>query len=125
MVLGLSGQHVLGLGAEGPQVVQRRPLWGTLRGTVVQPLDGRRAIAAIRPDEIALGAADAANAIPGEVDSVEYYGRDCLVEIVAAGGLRLYARSHGRVARGAAVHAVVPPERVLVYPVSRPRPVDR
>jgi putative spermidine/putrescine transport system ATP-binding protein len=100
--------------------VTLRGAWGTLRGTVVEPLDGRRAVAAIRPDEIAIGAADAANAIRGEVESVEYYGRDCLVEIVAAGGLRLYARSHGRVARGAAVHAAVPPERVLVYPLPRP-----
>ena len=112
----------LDVDAETGDAVTLRGAWGTLRGTVVQPLDGRRAVAAIRPDEIAIGAADAANAIPGEVDGVEYYGRDCLVEIVAAGGVRLYARSHGRVARGATVHAAVPPERVLVYPIPRPLP---
>ena len=54
----------------------------------------------------------------GEVDGVEYYGRDSLVEVVAAGGLRLYARSPGRFERGATVHAAVPPARVLVYPTS-------
>jgi putative spermidine/putrescine transport system ATP-binding protein len=102
--------------ATGDAVTLRGP-WGTLRGTARQPLDGRRAIAAVRPDEIAIGAGDAGNAIPGEVEGVEYYGRDCLVEIVAAGGQRLYARSHGRVARGATVHAAVPAERVLVYSV--------
>ncbi|HET7506394.1 MAG TPA: ABC transporter ATP-binding protein [Kofleriaceae bacterium] len=116
----------------GDQVTLRGP-WGALRGTVQQELAGSRAIAAIRPDEIAVVKADAdsadpagnagntgnaGNAIRGEVDGVEYYGRDCLIEIVATGGQRLYARSHARIERGAAVHAVVPPERVLVYPAS-------
>jgi putative spermidine/putrescine transport system ATP-binding protein len=94
--------------------------WGTLRGTVKQKLDGRSAVAAVRPDEIAIGPPGAANAIIGEVEGVEYYGRDCLVEIVAAGGLRLYARSQGRIECGTTVHAVMPPARVLVYPAHRP-----
>jgi putative spermidine/putrescine transport system ATP-binding protein len=99
----------------GDEVTLRGP-WGTLRGTVKQTLLGPRAVAAVRPDEITIGPADAANAIAGEVEGVEYYGRDCLVEIAAAGGLRLYARAHGRVERGTTVHATVPPARVLVYP---------
>ena len=103
----------------GDDVTLRGP-WGVLRGTVKQKLDGRRAVAAVRPDEITIGPAGAANAIAGEVEGVEYYGRDCLVELVAAGGLRLYARTHGRVARGTIVHAAVPPERVLVYPSGPP-----
>jgi putative spermidine/putrescine transport system ATP-binding protein len=103
----------------GDDVTLRGP-WGVLRGTVKQKPDGRRAIAAMRPDEITIGPAGAPNAIAGEVEGVEYYGRDCLVEIVAAGGLRLYARAHGRVERGATVHAAVPPERVLVYPANGP-----
>ena len=101
----------------GDEITLRGP-WGTLRGTAKQRLEGARAIAAIRPDEITLGAAGAANSIAGEVDGVEYYGRDSLVEVVAAGGLRLYARTPGRFERGAAVHAAVPPARVLVYPTS-------
>jgi len=103
----------------GDQATLRGP-WGTLRGTVKQKLSGQRAVAAVRPDEIAIGPAGAANAIAGEVEGVEYYGRDCLVEIVAAGGLRLYARTQGRLERGAIVHAAVAPERVLVYPVHSP-----
>jgi putative spermidine/putrescine transport system ATP-binding protein len=99
----------------GDSATQPGP-WGALRGTARQTPLGRRAIAAVRPDEIALGPAGAANAIVGEVESVEYYGRDCLVEIAAAGGLRLYARSQGRIERGAVLHAAVPPDRVLVYP---------
>src|SRR5262249_4663170 len=87
----------------GSEVALRGP-WGALRGTVRPPLDpppgGSRAAAAIRPDDIAIGPAGAPNAIAGEVESVEYYGRDCLVEIATAGGLRLYARTQGRVERG-------------------------
>ncbi|TMQ14527.1 MAG: ABC transporter ATP-binding protein [Deltaproteobacteria bacterium] len=99
--------------------VTLRGAWGALRGTARQSIDGPRAIAAIRPDEIAIGPAGG-NAIAGEVEGVEYYGRDCLVEIRAAGGLRLFARAPGRLERGATVHAAVAPERVLVYPASRP-----
>jgi putative spermidine/putrescine transport system ATP-binding protein len=104
---------------DGGQVTLRGA-WGALRGTVKQALRGRRAVAALRPDEITIGPAGASNAIVGEVEGVEYYGRDCLVEIAAAGGLRLYARAHGRLERGTTVHAAVPPERVLVYPASDP-----
>jgi len=99
----------------GGDVTLRGP-WGTLRGTAKQALTGPRAVAAIRPDEITLGEAGAPNAIAAEVDGVEYYGRDCLLELTTAGGVRLYARTTGRVTRGQAVHAVIPPERVLVYP---------
>jgi putative spermidine/putrescine transport system ATP-binding protein len=101
----------------GDEAILRGP-WGTLRGTVRQKLAGRRAVAAVRPDEISIVAPGAANAIAGEVEGVEYYGRDCLVEIAAAGGLRLYARHHGRVACGTVVHAAVAPERLLVYPAA-------
>jgi len=101
----------------GDQVTLRGP-WGSLRGTVKQEPGTQRAVAAIRPDEISIGRAGAPNAIAGEVENVEYYGRDCLVEVVAAGGLRLYARTQGRVECGTVVHAVVAPERVLVYPAN-------
>ena len=92
--------------------------WVTLRGTVRQALGEGRVVAAIRPDEITIGPAGAPNTIAGEVEGVEYYGRDCLVEVAAAGGLRIYARTPGRVERGAVVHCSVPPDRVLVYPGS-------
>jgi putative spermidine/putrescine transport system ATP-binding protein len=101
----------------GDEVSLRGP-WGELRGTARQALRGGRAIAAVRPDEIALGPAGAPNAIVGEVEGVEYYGRDCLAEVVAAGGLRLFVRTSSRVERGTTVHAAVPPARVLVYPAS-------
>jgi putative spermidine/putrescine transport system ATP-binding protein len=99
--------------------VTLRGSWGTLRGTVKQELPVPRAFAAMRPDEIVIGPAGAPNTIPGEVSNVEYYGRDCLVELSIPGGERLYARAQGRLERGAAVHATVPAARVLVYPAHR------
>src|SRR5262245_773199 len=42
----------------GDEVTLRGP-WGTLRGTVKQELPGPRGVAAVRPDEIAIGPADA------------------------------------------------------------------
>jgi putative spermidine/putrescine transport system ATP-binding protein len=104
---------------DGDEVILRGP-WGELRGTVKQELGGRRAVAAIRPDEIVIGPAEAANAIAGEVHGVEYYGRERLIEIAVAGGARLYARTNTSVELGATVHAAAPPERVLVYPATTP-----
>jgi putative spermidine/putrescine transport system ATP-binding protein len=102
----------------GDEVTLRGP-WGTLRGTARQKLPGPRAFAAVRPDEIVIGPEGAANAIAGAVENVEYYGRDCLVELSVAGGERLYARAQGRLERGTTVHATVPAARVLVYPAHR------
>ncbi|HSR97311.1 MAG TPA: ABC transporter ATP-binding protein [Kofleriaceae bacterium] len=103
---------------EGDEVTLRGP-WGTLRGMAKQKLPVQRAFAAVRPDEIVIGPAGAPNAIPGEVENVEYYGRDCLVEISIGGRERLFARAQGRVERGTTVHATVPAARVLVYPAYR------
>jgi putative spermidine/putrescine transport system ATP-binding protein len=87
-----------------------------ISGVVKQPLDGRRAIAAIRPDEMSLVTAPTANTIAGTVESVEYYGRDSLITVVAAGGIRLHVRASVRVEPGFTVLVAVPPERVLVFP---------
>jgi putative spermidine/putrescine transport system ATP-binding protein len=87
-----------------------------ISGVLKQPLQGRRVIAAIRPDEMSLVAAPAANTIAGTVESVEYYGRDSLITVVAAGGIRLHVRVSVRVEPGFTVMVAVPPERVLVFP---------
>jgi putative spermidine/putrescine transport system ATP-binding protein len=86
-----------------------------LSGVIKQPLDGGRACAAIRPEEISLGAFGP-NVIEGKVENVEYGGRDSLVDVRTASGLLLHARVHGRTALGETVQLSVPPERVLVYP---------
>jgi len=88
-----------------------------LTGVRKLPLDGGRAAAAIRPEEITIATEPAAtNVIGGRVDSVEYGGRDSLVEVVTAGGTLLHVRATGKVSPGANVFVHVPPERVLVYP---------
>jgi len=86
-----------------------------LTGTIKQPLDGARAWAAIRPEEITVGASGL-NVIEGKIDNIEYGGRDSLIDVRTASGLVLHARMPGKPAPGDTVQLTVPPERVLVYP---------
>jgi len=88
-----------------------------LTGIAKQPLGQGRAVVAIRPEEIAIANEPAAtNVVGGRVDSVEYGGRDSLIELVTTAGTRLHLRAPGKVNPGANVFVHVPPERVLVYP---------
>jgi putative spermidine/putrescine transport system ATP-binding protein len=81
-----------------------------------QPLPGKRAAVAIRPEEIVVGAANGENTIAGRVDNVEYGGRDSLLDIVTPSGTRA-ARARARDdRRGDDVRLHVPVERTLVYP---------
>jgi putative spermidine/putrescine transport system ATP-binding protein len=84
-----------------------------LEGVAKTALGTGTVTAAIRPDDIALGRGP--NAITGRAETVEYCGRDYLVDFVTPEGLRLHARSHTRVKPGDMVEWHVPPERVLVY----------
>jgi putative spermidine/putrescine transport system ATP-binding protein len=86
----------------------------TLTGTAKDELPpGARIRAALRPDDIVLG--DGPNAIEATVDSLEYGGRESLVDIVTTGGVRLHVRSAAMVRAGDSVRASVPPSRVLFY----------
>ena len=84
-----------------------------LEGTIKQPL-GAKAVAAIRPEELVVG--DGPNGIDGRIENVEYSGRDSLLDVVTASGVRLHVRSAVHPAVGQQVRLSVPPERVLVYP---------
>ncbi len=84
-----------------------------LAGTRQGPLGPGAATIAIRPDDIVLG--DGANRIEGRAETVEYCGRDYLVDFLTATGARLHARSATRILPGETVRWHVPPERVLVY----------
>ncbi len=86
-----------------------------LTGVIKQPLAGARGYAAIRPEEITIGASGV-NVIAGRIENVEYGGRDSLVDVRTAGGLLLQARTPGKPAPGENVQLTVSPERVLVYP---------
>jgi putative spermidine/putrescine transport system ATP-binding protein len=90
-----------------------------LHGTAKQTLAGRRAVAAIRPEELTAGGTGP-NIIEARVENVEYCGRDSLLDAVTASGLRLHARIASRAAPGETVRLAASPERVLVYPAERP-----
>jgi putative spermidine/putrescine transport system ATP-binding protein len=101
-------------GTEGARVALAGP-GIALQGVAKQPIEGRRAAAAIRPEEITVGAAEGANTIAGRVDNVEYSGRDALLDVVTASGAVLHVRGPVSIRRGDEVRVHVPPERVLVY----------
>ncbi|MFI4988587.1 MAG: ABC transporter ATP-binding protein [Alphaproteobacteria bacterium] len=84
-----------------------------LAGTRQGALGSAAAVAAIRPDDLILG--DGPNAIEGRAETVEYCGRDYLIDFVTAEGVRLHARSAARVRPGDLLRCHVAPERVLVY----------
>ncbi|UZE49472.1 ABC transporter ATP-binding protein [Rhodopseudomonas sp. P2A-2r] len=86
-----------------------------LTGIAMQPLTGPKVYVAIRPDEIGPGMSDA-NAIGGSVTNVEYCGRDSLLDVETADGIKLHARGPATMRLGETVQLSVPPERVLIYP---------
>jgi putative spermidine/putrescine transport system ATP-binding protein len=87
-----------------------------LTGLAKQPIKGKRAAVAIRPEEIEVGNGAAENVIAGRVDHVEYGGRDALLDIVTASGVLLHARGAVTIKRGDSVSVHVPVERTLIYP---------
>ena len=88
-----------------------------LTGARKQPLTGKRASVAIRPEEIALGEGPGgANTIAGRVENIEYCGRDSLLDVITASGTLLHVRAPAHTAMGEAVRVHVPIERALVYP---------
>jgi putative spermidine/putrescine transport system ATP-binding protein len=87
-----------------------------LTGTRMEPLADGRAMVALRPDDIVIGAAaDGLNSIPGRVDGVEYAGRESLVDVVTPSGQKLIVKSPVPVVIGDHVRLHVAVERVLVY----------
>jgi putative spermidine/putrescine transport system ATP-binding protein len=85
----------------------------TLEGLAKQPVS-RRALAAMRPEDLAPGGAG--NRIEGRVEAAEYCGRDWLVDVRTAQGVLLHVRSNAAVSLGDAIQLGVPRERVLAYP---------
>jgi len=89
-----------------------------LTGLRKQPLSGARAAVAIRPEEIVVDTGPAGpSGIAGQVKSVEYCGRDSLLEVVTASGTRLHARGPVSTGLNDFVRLHVPVERTLVYPL--------
>jgi putative spermidine/putrescine transport system ATP-binding protein len=88
-----------------------------LTGLRMQPLNGQRAVVAIRPEEIAVGEGPGGlNTLGGRVGNVEYCGRDSLLDVITPSGTLLQVRGPVTTARDDAVRLHVPVERALVYP---------
>ena len=104
-------------GEQGDRIALRGPDIG-MSGVRKQPLKGKRAAVAIRPEEIAVGQGPGGvNTITGRVDNVEYSGRDSLLDVVTSSGTMLHVRGPVTTALNDVVHVYVPVERVLVYPL--------
>jgi putative spermidine/putrescine transport system ATP-binding protein len=84
-----------------------------LRGSAREPLDGRRAVAAVRPEDFIV--AEGAEGTPVTVEIVEYQGREFLIEGKTSSGRRIIFRTGRRCAPGETVTLTVAPERVLVF----------
>jgi putative spermidine/putrescine transport system ATP-binding protein len=93
-----------------------------MEGVAQEGLSSRRAVIAVRPDDIVVDASannvmDAAtrNVILGQAEIVEYGGRDYLVDVSTESGLHFHARTPRRVAAGERLRLTIPTERVLVF----------
>jgi ABC-type sugar transport system ATPase subunit len=93
-----------------------------LQGMVQEYLTSKRAVIAIRPDNIAIELAQRKinevpprNVIYGQAEIVEYCGRDYLVDVLAESGALLHARTPRRIVTGDRLRLAVPPERVLTF----------
>jgi putative spermidine/putrescine transport system ATP-binding protein len=86
----------------------------SLLGTLQGELKGTALDVAIRPEEISLG--EGPNGVEGRVTEAEYCGRDYLIDVETPLGL-MHARVGSAAAIGDTVRLVLPPERVLAFPV--------
>jgi putative spermidine/putrescine transport system ATP-binding protein len=93
-----------------------------MEGVAQEGLSSRRAVIAVRPDDIVVDAAAthamhvaARNVILGQAEIVEYGGRDYLVDVSTESGLLFHARTPRRVAAGERLRLTIPTERVLVF----------
>jgi putative spermidine/putrescine transport system ATP-binding protein len=85
-----------------------------LRGVDRRGGDGRRATVAIRPEDVAVGAAGV-NEIRARVSVVEYRGHGLAVEAVTPDGREVHVLTDERLVPGDEVTLSAPPERVLVF----------
>jgi putative spermidine/putrescine transport system ATP-binding protein len=93
-----------------------------LQGVAQEVLTSKRALVAIRPDDIAVGRAEKSsneatrrNAILGQAEIVEYCGRDYLVDVLTESGVLLHARTPQRIVTGDWLRLEVSPDRVLTF----------
>jgi putative spermidine/putrescine transport system ATP-binding protein len=89
-----------------------------LTGIRKQALAGKRAMVAVRPEEIVISDRPGDdNSFAGKVETVEYCGRDALLDVLSPSGAVLHVRGPVTIRPGDAIHVHVPVERTLVYPL--------
>jgi putative spermidine/putrescine transport system ATP-binding protein len=72
---------------------------------------------AIRPDDIRVGAApDGQNVLRGNVELVEYLGRELEAAVMAEGQTRVWVRTTEKLALGDTVDVTLPPDKLVVLP---------
>ncbi|GAA2154673.1 ABC transporter ATP-binding protein [Actinomadura napierensis] len=88
-----------------------------LTGVAQEAVEGTRAVAAVRPEDFRVAAAEPEppNAVAVRVEVSEFHGREVAAEGVTDGGRVIHFRSPERIAPGERVVLTVPPERVLVF----------
>jgi len=97
----------------------------SLNARIMQPIEGGKALAAIRPEDLRIGAA-AVNTIEAQVINVEYCGPGSLVDLRTAAGDIIHMRTHESIHQSAhepmeenaRIRVNVIPERTLAYPLA-------
>ena len=90
-----------------------------LTGMTFGPIEAKRAVAAIRPEDIVVNG-PGPNRLQVTAEVVEYHGREILVLARLPAGEALYIRTEERCVAGDSIVVAVPPERVLIYPADAP-----
>jgi len=90
-----------------------------LSGMTFGPIEAKRAVAAIRPEDILVNG-PGPNRLQVTAEVVEYHGREILVLARLPAGEALYIRTEERCVAGDSIVVAVPPERVLIYPADAP-----
>jgi putative spermidine/putrescine transport system ATP-binding protein len=104
-------------GEQGDRVALTGPGMA-LTGIRKQALAGKRAMVAVRPEEIVISDRPGDdNSFAGKVETVEYCGRDALLDVLSPSGAVLHVRGPVTIRPGDAIHVHVPVERTLVYPL--------
>ena len=104
----LGGDAVLNLDIAGAR----------LSGTNVGAPNAGQVVAAIRPDDVEVGA----TGIEAVIEVVEYHGRQLAAQARLTDGQVIHLRSPQRLAPGDAVNLAVPTECVLVFPSTEEMP---
>jgi putative spermidine/putrescine transport system ATP-binding protein len=108
--------RVSALGPEG--AVEAAADGMTLRGRTRHTFAlGASVVAAIRPDDVAVGGEEGGhNSFRGQVDIVEYLGREDEAIVRLESGARLWVRTNARVRPGEPVRVTLSPDRVIFLP---------